>query len=269
MKNLDDVKNDHYVLITGASGGIGYEMAKVFAENGFHLILVARSEDKLQQIAREFEEEYAIQAHGFACDLSLTGEIDKLYKKLKANNLNLCMLVNNAGFGYWGHFEEMEPDNQIEMLELNVVGLTYFTRLVVKDMIANGFGKILNVASIAAFQPIPYAASYAATKSYVLSFSLALDAEVKEKNVRVSALCPPDVESGFQKTAGQPGFKPTGIYASSAEHVAQVAYAEFMENKPMIRPWKLPAKCIMFFDRFMPKQVGIEVSKFILKSRIS
>ena len=154
MFKLEEIQKGKYVVITGASGGIGYELAKVFAQNEFNLILVARSTDRLQKIGEDFTNQYNIRVFAFAYDLSVVNEIDAFYNEVKSRKLDVSILINNAGFGYWGPFELFDPTRQVKMLNLNVTGLTHLTRLFVKDMVEAGFGKIMNVASVAAFQPM-------------------------------------------------------------------------------------------------------------------
>ncbi len=129
MRNSDKFKKDKYVLITGGSKGLGYELAKLFAKEKYNLILIARGESELARASKELEENYKIKCHPLAYDLSDMTEIDKLYQELKEKNLEVSILINNAGFGYWGKFEEMDANRQIEMLNLNITGLSHLTHL--------------------------------------------------------------------------------------------------------------------------------------------
>lgn len=260
---------EQFVLITGATQGIGYELAKVFAKNHFPIILVARNRKKLKSVQNEIASNYGVKVEYFFCDISNITDIDNLVNEIKNNGLSVSILVNNAGVGYWGKFEEINIKTQIEMLNLNIIGLTHLCRLIIPEMKKRNSGKIMNVASIAAFTPNPYASTYAASKAYVLSLSEALNVELTGYGIRVSALCPPDVPSGFQKEAGYPEFIPTGIFSSTANYVATRAYKQFMKGKNVIRPWKPLAKLIFFLKEFSPRKFEINVGKNIVLSRIN
>ncbi len=252
MENMSQYKKDRYVLITGASKGLGYELAKLFAQQHYNLILVARGEKELKRVSAELEEKYNIESHSFACDLSVLSEIDKLYQSIMDKQFKVSMLINNAGFGYWGKFEEIGTDRQIEMLNLNITGLTHLTRLFITDMLSSGFGKILNISSIASFSPIPFVSTYAASKSYVTNFSRALNHEFKSKNIKVSVSCPPDFISGFQEAAGNPDLVPKGPYFGTAAGVAKITFDQFMKNKEIITPYTFFGKLVYYAENYAP-----------------
>ncbi len=253
-------KPDKYVVITGGSKGLGYEFAKLYAREQFSLILVARDENELTKVAKELEKEHGIRCRTFAYNLSDMGEIDRFYKVTKEKNLEVSILINNAGFGYWGKFDEMDPDMQIEMLNLNIIGLSHLTRLFVNDMIKSGSGKILNVSSIASFTPTPFCSTYAASKTYVKYFSQALDYELRDKNISVSTLCSPDFLSGFQKRAGNPNLIPKGPYVGTAEGVAKVAFKQFMKNKRVITPYSFLGLITCYLENHVPMPDGIKIN---------
>jgi len=156
-------------LITGASGGIGYELAKLFAQDGYNLVLVARSGQKLTQIADDFKQKYGIAAKVIAKDLSIPTSPEEIFTELQQESIKIDVLVNNAGFASYGLFHEIDMNSELQMMQVNVVCLTHLTKLFLKDMVKQGSGKILNLASTAAFQPGPLMAVYYATKAYVLS----------------------------------------------------------------------------------------------------
>lgn len=187
-------------LITGASSGIGEAFTKVCAEDGRHLVLVARNESKLRAVAEAATEQYGVQADVIAMDLTEADAAARLHRLIADNGHQVNMLINNAGAFEAGAFADMSPDKLMQMLTLNMSTLTLCTRLFLDDMRAAGQGYILNVASMAAFQAIPYMACYAATKAFVLALSEALAEELKDSNIRVSALCPglTDTEMGQQ-----------------------------------------------------------------------
>jgi uncharacterized protein len=188
-------------LITGASGGIGLELAREFAKDGYNLVLVARSKDKLESIAQDFAKQYNISATVIAKDLSKASAPDELYNELKTQGIQIDALVNNAGFATYGKFVEIPLEKELQEMQLNMVTLTHLSKLFGKDMVARKNGKILNIASTAAFQPGPLMAVYYATKAYVLSFSEALANELEGTGVTVTVLCPGPTESGFQEHA--------------------------------------------------------------------
>ncbi|MFM8771533.1 MAG: SDR family NAD(P)-dependent oxidoreductase, partial [Candidatus Kapaibacterium sp.] len=164
-------------LITGASGGIGYELALEHVRRGGDVILVARSEDKLREYQASWEPKYGVKVHVIGMDLSQPGSAQQLYNAVTAKGLTVDILINNAGFGQYGLFEESDLDRAMQMLELNIVTLTALTRLFTVNMVQRRSGRIMNVASTASFQPVPLMTLYAATKAFVLSFSEALNNE--------------------------------------------------------------------------------------------
>ena len=180
---ITDMKMVKTALITGASGGIGLEFAKIHAENGDNLVLVARSKEKLDDLKTGFEEKYKINVHAIGKDLSRQGSVVELYDELKALNISISYLINNAGIGDFSLFEVSDWSKLERMINLNVLALTHLTKLFLPGMIAAGDGKILNVASTAAFQPGPTMAVYFATKAFVLSFSEAINEEVSGKGI--------------------------------------------------------------------------------------
>ena len=188
------------VRITGASTGIGLAMANDFAARGANLILTARSEDKLMQLAKDLSGK-GIKTHVFIEDISLPNSAQKLFNQVNAAELEVDVLVNNAGYGRWGNFDECPMEDYENMVHLNVTSLTELSYLFVDQMVKRGSGGIINVASTAAFFPIPYSAVYAATKAYVLSLSEALNFEYSKKGVHVMAVCPGATESKFINVA--------------------------------------------------------------------
>jgi uncharacterized protein len=188
-------------LVTGASGGIGEEIARELAARNHDLVLIARSEDKLETLAGELAQKYSVTATPIALDLSTPSATDDIARELETRGLRIDVLVNNAGFADYGDFASSDPSKQFQMLNLNIVTLTMLTRALLPAMLERKSGHVLNVASTAAFMPGPLMSVYYASKAYVLSFSEALSEELRDTGVSVTALCPGPVETGFQSRA--------------------------------------------------------------------
>lgn len=188
-------------LVTGASGGIGEAMARQLAARGANLILVARSEARLQTLAEELARQHGIRAEVIATDLSRPGAGESLQNEVEARGLQVDLLVNNAGFGGFSEFARQDAQEISEMITVNVTALTDLTRRFLPAMLQRGRGRVLNVASTAGFVPGPLMAVYYATKAYVLSFSEAVNEELRGTGLSVTALCPGPVETGFQDAA--------------------------------------------------------------------
>jgi short-subunit dehydrogenase len=189
-------------LITGASGGIGYEFAKLLAKDCGTLVLVARSESKLHEVKKELETIAPVNILVIPVDLSIMGAAAQLYEKLEQAQITVDILINNAGFGGHGAFVDRDWQSESDMIAVNITALTHLTKLFAKGMVARKSGKIVNVASTAAFLPGPFMAVYYASKAYVLSFSEALASELQGTGVTVTALCPGPTNTGFASAAG-------------------------------------------------------------------
>ena len=220
------------VLITGATSGIGYEFAKIFAENNYNLILCARNQEKLEEIKENIINKYKVKVFIFSKDLSKEKEVEELYSEITISKINVDILINNAGAGYVGEFVNENYDKDKNIMQLNMNALTYLTKVFAKQMIKMNRGKILNVASTGSYHPGPYTAVYYATKAYVLSFSEALSEELKKHNITVSALCPGATKTNFSKNAG----KKDNANAMSPKFVAQKGYEGLIKNKATIIP---------------------------------
>ncbi|MBB3699336.1 SDR family NAD(P)-dependent oxidoreductase [Flammeovirga yaeyamensis] len=189
-------------LITGASSGIGKEFARIHAEKGGDLIVVARSENKLIELKNELQEKYKTEVMIITKDLSNLSEVEKVYQEVKNANVAVDILINNAGFGGLGKFHEREWEKDLAMINLNITALTALTRFFLDDMVKRNKGKILNVSSTASFLPGPMQAVYYATKAYVTFFSNAIAQELHDTNITVTALMPGATETGFGSTSG-------------------------------------------------------------------
>lgn len=223
------------VLITGASGGIGYELAKLFARDKHDLVLVSRNGDRLEEVARELKAAHGVRCAVFAGDLAAPGSPDALYAEINKSSIEIDILVNNAGFGSLGLFHKRPLQEQLEMIQLNVTSLAHLTRLFLPEMIARKHGRVVNVASIAAYQPGPFMAVYYATKAFVVSFSEAIANELHGTGVTVTAICPGPTTTGFGKRAGAE--KSTLFHKGmtmDAATVARIGYDGMKKNKTIV-----------------------------------
>ena len=254
-------------LITGASGGIGYELALEHVRRGGDVILVARREDKLREYQSAWESTYGVKVHVIGMDLARRGSAQALHDAVAAKGLTVDILINNAGFGQYGLFEESDVERGLEMLELNVVTLTALTRLFVVDMLRRRSGRIMNVASTASFQPVPLFAQYSATKAYVLSFSEALNNEVSDRGVTVTTLCPGPTTSGFQDVAAmhQARMADARLMATSAE-VARFGYNAMLCGKT-VAVHGLLNRLTAFLVRFTPRSIIVRVGRLVAEKR--
>ncbi len=247
------------VLITGASSGIGLELAKVFASHQYNLVLVARTKDKMLLLKNELEHDYGISVQVLMKDLSLPNSPDEIFAELQQAAIEIGILVNNAGFGSFGPFVDSDIQNQLEMIQLNITGLTQLTKLALPRMVANRKGKILNVASTAAFQPGPLMAVYYATKAYVLSFSEALANELQDQGITVTALCPGPTRTGFEQRANLEQSKLFQKSVMDAHRVAKLGYRGLMSNKKVVIPG-FKNRVLASSVRFTPRNI---VTKFV------
>lgn len=224
-------------LITGASTGIGKEFARVHAAEGGDVVLVARSEEKLQKLKEELETDFGIDARSIPMDLSDPSCAESLYQQLSEERIEVEYLINNAGMGELGRFEGMEAERLSTTIRLNIEILTLLTHRFAPNMLEKGKGRILNVASTAAFQPGPGMAVYYASKSYVLSFSKALAYEWRKKGVSVTVLCPGPTESEFQERSGMQGVPLfESLKPHSSRSVAEKGYRAMMKGKRIVIP---------------------------------
>lgn len=220
------------MLITGASSGIGLELARLFAADHCHLVLVARDHKRLHKLAAQLKENHDCRITLVVQDLARPGGALAVYETVAKHQLGVDILVNNAGAGRSGRIIDADPADNAAMIELNITALTELSRLYAADMVRKGSGQILNVASTGAYQPGPYTAVYYAAKSYVRSFSLALDSELQVTGVSVSVLCPGATATEFSRRAGKADIGS----AMSAEAVARVAYRGLKRHKRLIVP---------------------------------
>jgi len=255
-----------YALITGASSGIGLELAKIAAEKKYDLLLIARNSQKLNQLKEEWESLYSIKVLPFPCDLSQTNAVDSIADFIRENRLEIDVLINNAGFGLFGGFHETDMDSETSMIHVNVQALTQLTKIVYKQMVGRKKGRILNIASMAAFMPGPLMSVYYASKAYVLSFSQALANEAKEKGVSVTALCPGPTSSNFEENAQLTAsmmFQRFGKIPD-AKSVAEYGF-RMMEKGKTVTIYGFLNKFLIFLVRFFPRKWLTGIVRYIQK----
>ncbi|MCA9286412.1 MAG: SDR family oxidoreductase [Phycisphaerales bacterium] len=242
------------VLVTGASAGIGLELARCFAADGSDLVLVARRADRLDELAAALREAHGGDVRTVAVDLATSRGTDELMQQLGDQKLRVDILANNAGFGARGPFIELDLERQLEMIRLNVVALVELTGRLLPAMVEHGRGGVLNVASVAAFQPGPRMAMYYATKAMVLSFSEALHEELRGTPIHVSCLCPGPTASEFSDVAGMRGSRMFQGGVMSAEAVARAGVRGLRRNRAIVIPG-LANKVIPQLERFVPRRL--------------
>jgi len=247
--------NKQTALITGASGGIGLEFAKVFARVGYNLVLVARNEERLQRVKLELEKRRGVSVTVIPKDLADPSAPDEIYNELEQSGVQVDVLVNNAGYALFNPFVERDAKETLDMLQVNIMALTHLTRLFLPGMIERGRGRVLNMASTAAFVPGPLMAAYYASKAYVLSFSEAIADEVRGTGVTVTALCPGATETGFQKRADMENSRLVqGRRIMYPTSVARAGYKAMMQGKAVEVPG-LGNKVVPLLARLSPRSL--------------
>lgn len=247
-------------LITGASSGFGIEFAKLFARDGFDLVLVARSGPAMQALADELQGAHTITATVIAKDLAVANASEELVTDLRQRGVQIDALVNNAGFAQYGPFAQADADVLDKMLSVNVVALTQLTRALLPDMVDRRWGRIVNLGSVGSFAPAPMTGAYAATKAYVLSLSLALTEELRGMGVTVTALCPGPTATGFQARAEMADSKLiAGRTLDSAEGVVRAGYAAMQKGRPVVVTGTT-SKLFAFGSRFLPRTVSARIA---------
>ncbi|MDY3979607.1 MAG: SDR family oxidoreductase [Tidjanibacter sp.] len=242
-------------FITGATEGIGYELSKKFASAGNNLVIVARNAERLAQVAQEFKTAYGVEVDYYPADLSDLTAAQEIYDDLCRRSIEIEYAVNNAGFGTSGLWTEIAWEQELNMVRLNVEALAYFTKVFARDMVARGHGRILNVASTAAFEPVPYMSAYAATKAFVLSLSNGVAVELEGTGVTVTALCPGVTASKFHARAHteQTLQKAKLLAQSSSADVAAYGYKIMMKGR-LYGVHRAGNRFSMFLTRFLSRR---------------
>lgn len=248
-------------LITGGASGLGYELALLLAKDDYNLVLIDIDAEKLQEVKQGIETDFAVNVQIYAKDLSVVNISEEIMLELKG--LPIDVLVNNAGFGLFGSFWETDWEREKQMLHLHVITTTHLTKLVLKDMIQRGSGKILNLSSLAAFQPGPLMSLYYATKGYILSFSEAIANELKGTGVTVTALCPGPTKTSFQKVVSNASSENKITFnMANAKEVAAYGYKAMNKGKVYAIPGKFN-KLLATLPRFIPRNTAATIVKRI------
>jgi short-subunit dehydrogenase len=248
-----------WALITGASAGIGYELAKIFAADHFNLVLIARNEARLQKFADELRVQHGIEIKVLAKDLSLPNSPTEIFDALRDTPISI--LVNNAGFGWRGDFSKDDPQHSLDMMHVNMDSLVVLTRLFVEPMLTRRAGRILNVASTAAFQPGPFTNVYFASKAFVFSFSVALAEELAGTGVTVTTLCPGSTRTEFFERANMKNFR-RDFAMMDADVVARIGYRGLIRGKRVVIPGVMN-KVSSMLAKFAPLRLAVKAVRRI------
>ncbi len=265
--NFRTLNSGKTALITGASGGIGLELAKLFAADGHNVVLVARSNEKLNELAGELSANFNIKTPVIIKDLANPSAPKEIFGEVSNQGIQIDFLINNAGFGGTGSFSDTDLNYELDMMQVNMNALVILTKLFLPQMIQKKSGRILNVASTAAFAPGPFMAIYYATKAFVLSFSEALASELKGKGLSVTALCPGPTKTGFQKQASVENTRLLKYQSvHDAKYVALKGYKALMKGKTVVVPG-LQNKFLIQSIRFSPRKVVSFITRWLQENR--
>ena len=250
---------EKYALVTGASSGIGYELAKLFAQDGKNIVVVARSQDRLEKLKTEIENKHGTKVIVLVKDLSKPDAPQEIFSELEKKNINVDVLVNNAGFPVFGKFAETDLKEELDMIQVNITSLTHFTKVFMKKMVENKSGWILNVGSIGSFGPGPLQSVYCASKAYVLSFSEALANELQGTGVSATCLCPGATDTRFYERGNVWNAKFAKTWKrTDAAKVAKVGYVALKSRRVMVVAG-LRNSLMVFLPRFFPRKLATRV----------
>lgn len=254
-------------IVTGASAGLGVEFAKLLAKDQYDLLLTARRKERLEQLADQLHKEYGIKSHCLSIDLNHANAASTIHEYLKKHHLKTDVLINNAGFGALGSFTDIELEEQLRMIQVNVSSLVHLTGLILPEMLARGKGRVMNVASTAAFQPGPLMAMYYATKAFVLSFSEAVHHEIRKTGVTVTCLCPGPTPTEFHQAAGMEDSKMfNSRMMVDPVTVARIGYQAMLKGKRLVIPGKL-TNILAFSTRLAPRSLVLRFAERFQKTK--
>lgn len=253
-------------VVTGASSGIGAELARIHAERGGDLVVVARRQELLEEFKGKWENSYGVTVHVLAKDLTQADAPRQIHDELQSRGVQVDYLINNAGFGNRGFFHEQDWAQNEAMIKLNILALTALTRVFLPQMIDRGSGRILNIASMAGFVPGPLQAVYYASKAYVISLSEALANELADTGVTVTVLCPGPTETEFTRRAEMKGVRLLEKMASPRQ-VAQTGYDAMLKGKTVVVPGTLSKIVIHGLLRLSPRRLTVSISRALMEKR--
>jgi hypothetical protein len=259
-------KKESYALITGASSGMGYEYAKLFARDGKNIVVLARSRDKLEDLKKYLEKQHGTKVMVLVKDLSDPRAPQEVFSELEKAGINVDVLVNNAGFAVYGKFCDSDWQKESEMLQVNIIALTQLTKLFLRKMLERRSGKILNVSSGVGFAPSPWLSAYGGTKHNVLGCSNAIANELKGTGVTVTCFCPSNTRTMFYKRANAENARSNkrGFLAMDAATAAKLGYGALKKGRTTASAG-LPMTLMMFATRFMPRNLVCSFSKSVLQ----
>lgn len=257
---------DSYALVTGASSGMGYEYAKLFAKDGKNIVVLARSQDKLEGLKRDLEKEKGTKVMVLVKDLADPKSPQEVFSELEKAGINIDVLVNNAGYDVYGKFQDTDWKKEAEMIQVNIIALTQLTKLFLKKMLQNKSGKILNISSGVGFMPCPWSSVYGGTKHYVLGFSNAIARELKGTGVSVTCFCPGNTKTLFWERGGAQGSKASkrGMMEMDAATAAKLGYRALQKGKTTSAAG-LPMSLIVFGTRFMPRSLVCSIMNSLMQ----
>ncbi|MBU1078028.1 MAG: SDR family oxidoreductase [Spirochaetes bacterium] len=254
--------NGKYALITGASQGLGYEFAKLAAQDGYNLVIVSRTKKKLDKVKKEIEKNYNVKVKVLVKDLAKPSSAGEIFSSLKKDKINVEMLINNAGYARFGLDHKISLKDDLNLIHVDLMTPVKLTKLYLKLMVKKRSGMILNVASIAGFQPMPYFNSYGASKSFILNFSEALYNELKGTGVHVTCVCPGVTKTGFIKRAKMEKSRLTKQIIMKASTVAKEGYRAMLKRKRLCVPG-IHNKFLSIVHKILPRPVALRISRFV------
>jgi len=256
---------DSYALITGASSGMGYDYAKLFAKDGKNIVVLARSRDKLEELKADLEKQHGTKVMVLVKDLSDPKAPQEVFSELERAGINVDVLVNNAGFAVYGKFSDSDWQKEAEMLQVNVFALTHLTKLFLPKMMQRKSGRIMNISSVAGWAPMPLWSVYAATKAYVLSFSEALARDLRGSGVKVTCFCPTVTQTLFFKRSNSENcaaYK-RRVLLMDSETAARKGYRALVKGKTCVIAGLASSLMVFFLGRFAPRGLGIRLSQML------
>lgn len=250
---------EKYALVTGASCGIGYALAKVLARDGKNVVVVARGKERMEHLKAEIEKEYGTKVRVLPRDLADPKAPPEIFSELQKEGIAVDVLINNAGFGVYGKFLETDLQEQLNLIQVNAVSLVHLTKLFLKGMVENKSGYVMNVASLCAFLSTPMESIYCSSKAFVLHFSEALADELRGTGVKVTCLCPGLTRTEFRERARMPDCRAARRKNMEADAVAEIALKALKKGKLILIPDSLEFKLAPWFARFAPRSMVVKV----------